>query len=268
MHAHLAAKGGRGSAAKRIVPGICLETVGKPQPILKLMASTCFHGITEAGLKKLIDHLGFELPSKPSLFTKLSTLLRGILGCSDADLIQLLEMRLDKSQEEFMQLCEMDDVADLCDTKEDGKILQDEVERTKAGLEAQASYCQDLRSLVKAVRSKASKGKSARGSSSSSKAPVAEASRRIPNQLPEDEVFDEALAQSLLPPTYAIYKDFFNNRWIVHYKGAGTWNVSRSWSLHGSRAAVLLVCQAAWKRHQALTGEECPCKGLMEALCT
>eukprot|EP00975_Prorocentrum_lima_P038884 8167699-Prorocentrum_lima.AAC.1 len=59
MHAHLAARGGRGSAAKKAVPGICLETVGKPQPILKLMASTCFLGIPEAGLKKLIDHLGF-----------------------------------------------------------------------------------------------------------------------------------------------------------------------------------------------------------------
>jgi hypothetical protein len=119
MHAHLGGKAGRG--AKKVVPGICLEAVGKAVPILKLMASGCFCGIPEAGLAKLIKHMGYEMPPSPSLFTKLSTLLTNILHCSDAALVQLLEMRLDKSQEDLMQLVEMDDVADLCETKEDAR---------------------------------------------------------------------------------------------------------------------------------------------------
>ena len=163
----------------------------------------------EAGLTKLIRHLGIEMPPNPSLFTKLATLLREILECSDAELAQLSEMRLDKSQEEFTQLCEMDDAADLCETREDGKILEKEVEQTKAGLEVQASYCKGLRELAISVGSKGAKAKgtkcSIKGSSSSSKATAA-SSTRAPRSLPEDSVFDEDVAQSLLPPSYAITK--------------------------------------------------------------
>ena len=56
MHLQLAAKDMQD--AKKVVPGICLEVVGKPRPILEMMASVCFHGIPEAGLMKLIRHLG------------------------------------------------------------------------------------------------------------------------------------------------------------------------------------------------------------------
>ena len=166
MHLQLAAKDMQD--AKKVVPGICLEVVGKPRPILEMMASVCFHGIPEAGLMKLIRHLGIEMPPNPSLLTKMATLLKEILECSDAELAQLLEMRLDKSQEEFMQLCEMDDVADLCETREDGKILEKEVEQTKAGLEVQASYCKELRELVISVGSKGAKAKGTKGSIKSS----------------------------------------------------------------------------------------------------
>jgi hypothetical protein len=152
---------------------------------------------------------------------------------------------------------------------QDGKILDKEIEKTKAAIEAQSSYCKELRTLAKSVRSKVGKGtvsKASSSSSSSSKAtPSIEPATRIPKKLPEGDHFDEALAQSMLPPNYAVYKDFFNNRWIVHYKGAVSWNCSRSWSLYGSRNAVLLVCQAAWSRHTATTGEVCPCQGLLEA---
>ncbi len=144
-----------------------------------------------------------------------------------------------------------------------------EIEKTKAAIEAQSSYCEELRTLAKSVRSRVGKGtvaKASSSSSSSSKAtPSIEPATRIPNKLPEGDHFEEGLAQSMLPPNYAVYKDFFNNRWIVHYKGAGSWNCSRSWSLYGSRNAVLLVCQAAWSRHTATTGEVCPCQRLLEA---
>ena len=80
---HASATGCQGHAGCQEggAPGICLEVVGKPRPILEMMASVCFHGIPEAGLMKLIRHLGIEMPPKPSLFTKLATLLREILEC-------------------------------------------------------------------------------------------------------------------------------------------------------------------------------------------
>jgi hypothetical protein len=84
---------------------------------------------------------------------------------------------------------------------QDGKIMGQEIEKTKAAIEAQSSYCKELRTLAKSVRSKVGKGtvsKASSSSSSSSKAtPSIEPATRIPKKLPEGDNFDEALAQSM-----------------------------------------------------------------------
>ncbi len=88
------------------------------------------------------------------------------------------------------------------------------------------------------------------------------AGRPAVNMPPSTEDWTVTSAQALCPPFTRIYRDHLNCRWRVWY-GKKTalvdnWSISKSWGLSGEDDGPVRHCLLqVWRRHTALTGEEC-----------
>lgn len=160
---------------------------------------------------------------------------------------------------------EMNDTMQLQHIKEhlvgmdvrDADAMQVKTAETK---KERVAFEEKFRALRKKVDSSRASVSSAASSSGSRRRPQAQA-KRVPRKLPRKD--DESLASwsKLLPDGARIVQDDFNSRFLCWYRRS---SLSRSWTLHGARAALEQLVRWAWVEAGRF-GQECLVDGLLQA---
>ena len=189
--------------------------------------------------QRKVTHMGLEQVPGESLFARVRRLLTHILPLeSEEGMWDILARRCPKPDPlaDFLDTEEARDLMEDKDLLEHGEPADETAEKTERN-----NYREEYR-RAKPRAPQAARVKSAAKDKGPRKKPTA-----------ISPTITEAEAQAMMPPGARLWKDEWNQRWQLAYKG--TRIASRSFGLYGYTEAAKLVARAAWDYHTLHGGE-------------
>ena len=225
----------------------------KAKPLLSVAAVNAFWRLPTNSLQQLAQHLKVRLDEAPSLFQTCLALVRAVLGCTEAEAIDIVQKRgvamenASRMQEQSINAVE--EGLSLLEPQE-----QEEFQKEKRTMKADTDGVKDFaRELALAKR---------RNTTGTKRQRKAKKTSLPPGEIPQDE------AKKFLPAGASIWRDNLRHGWCGHFPPYK--RVSARVDVFGTRGAVLEVLRALWRQalhHQGEDASNCGVEGLFDDAC-
>lgn len=249
---HLRANGGKNY---QTFPQILGRKVGDVSSLLVHAARSRFWNLPVVAIRQLAkSELGVE--TKSNDIGDIFAAIKGALNCDDEAAVQCLEQRCVE-----MAVAELTEVDHIVLTDEATDAIDNHDKTEAEPHKNHIKTCEaNIEELTRVIKARVADIKAGSAQKRRKKKPTA----KIPAN---GAAFTQEEANNLLPPHSRLYKDYFNNRWLLWYRSPGNripgpWRTkSKSWGDIGHRAAILFLLRAAWGEAK-LHGEICHMQGL------
>lgn len=229
---------------------------GKADQLMRVCARRCFGDLPQVALAHIAQRVRLEYPPSIGFFDLLRQLVAHILRCDDAELEEILALRMRATSclDEYMD----DPDIDMLIEDTDRKDLEEFRTKTSKHRATQSEFAASLKKFRESRRNDPQSGKRQAGHKK------ANTEKRTPVNIPAGDGITISMAESMLPPDWKLQHDQFNARWRVCDVIGEHAARSRSWGLYGYKNSFLLCCQYAWECAMSSKELECWVPGLFD----
>ena len=253
-------------APKHAQPALRMYVDGAELPLLKAAAAAAWRGWQNTDLESIAAACRIPITSGATTFELLFDMTKYVLKCTDAEVLNILKLRLATLQpqaEAVDTLLEVEEAQEVLE-KSDGAELEREKEAHRSAQASFDSFSKDFGITRREVRGKYA---AAAGPKAKAKA-KAKFKAKPPCKLPLEGRIEHTFAKQYMPDGAKLWQS----------RRSGCWNckvpplpraISRSWARYGQAEALFLVIKEAWKLHcvvEGLSPDECPMEGVFFCL--
>ena len=238
-------------------PAVRAFKLSPSDTVFKVAARNAWWSLQRATLELVAQHLGEHVGDSTNMFDLLFTLTKKVLGCSDSEVLAILESKMHKMMRDtaaFSHILYIDE-ATACLREDD----RQEIQREQQKVATQKAEVDDIKEKFQA---KETKVRAATGG------PTAKAHLKSfykgPKKWPENKHTPQVEAKKMLPPDSYLWRSRTDNSWNARYKAMPA-RSARDNTWGGEQGALRQVLQHVWECYldiKKLSKRDCPLQGL------